>query len=73
MSERYIRYCRKYNEDSNESPWIGTEEPMDTTPSEKEAQEKDIKEDEDENQSLITKNKDVWSNIKNEQNKYLSF
>lgn len=59
MSERYIRYCRKYNEDSNESPWIGTEEPMDTTPSEKEAQEKDIKEDEDENQSLITKNKDV--------------
>jgi len=49
MSERYLRYCRKYNEDSNESPWIGTEEPMDTTPSEKEAQEKDIKEDEDEN------------------------
>ena len=52
LSDRYLRYCRKHNEETNESPWLGTEEP---TPSD--ADGKEIMEDED-MQSLITKNKD---------------
>jgi hypothetical protein len=44
-----LRYFRKYNDQSKESPWLGT-----NAASEKEKQE--IKEDDME--SLITKNKD---------------
>ena len=64
-SDRYLWYCRKYNEETNESPWLGTEEP---TPSD--ADGKEIMEDED-MQSLITKNKDDWFYEK--WIKYLSF
>jgi hypothetical protein len=44
-----LRYFRKYNEESKESPWLGTDEAS-------EKEEKEIKEDDE--QSLITKNKD---------------
>jgi hypothetical protein len=46
-----LRYFRKYNDQSKESPWLGTDA---VAASEKEKEE--IKEDDME--SLITKNKD---------------
>lgn len=30
MKDRYLRYYRKYNEQTNEHEWLGTEEDNDT-------------------------------------------